>query len=130
MLLHLQHAFEMLLKAVLVQTGKPVFDQATGRSVGFERCIGLAVSDDTVKLPETDAGTLRAIDAMRDDEQHWFNVRPSVRSGGAWQAAMTGHGWAPAVPGDVFPSAHGDRRERAACRATSPAGRMTGRVPA
>ncbi len=72
-LLHLQHAFEMLLKAVLVQAGKPVFDEATGRSVGFERCIGLAMSDDTIKLSETDAGTLRAIDAMRDDEQHWFN---------------------------------------------------------
>jgi hypothetical protein len=72
-LLHLQHAFEMLLKAALVQTGKPVFDQATGRSVGFERCIGLAMSDDTIKLTDADAGTLRAIDAMRDDEQHWFS---------------------------------------------------------
>ena len=72
-LLHLQHAFEMLLKAALVQAGKPVFDQATGRSIGFERCIGLAMSDDTIKLFEDDAGTLRAIDAMRDDEQHWFN---------------------------------------------------------
>ena len=72
-LLHLQHAFEMLLKAALVQAGKPVFDQATGRSVGFERCVGLAMSDDTIKLSETDAGTLRAIDAMRDDEQHWFS---------------------------------------------------------
>ena len=72
-LLHLQHAFEMLLKAALVQTRKPVFDQVTGRSIGFERCIGLAMSDDAIKLSETDAGTLRAIDAMRDDEQHWFN---------------------------------------------------------
>lgn len=72
-LLHLQHAFEMLLKAALVQTRKPVFDQATGRSIGFERCIGLAMSDGMIKLYETDAGTLRAIDAMRDDEQHWFN---------------------------------------------------------
>ena len=72
-LLNLQHAFEMLLKAALVQARKPVFDQATGRSIGFERCIGLAMSDDTIKLSETDAGTLRAIDAMRDDEQHWFN---------------------------------------------------------
>ena len=43
-LLHLQHSFEMLLKAALVQAGKPVFDQATGRSIGFERCIGLAMS--------------------------------------------------------------------------------------
>lgn len=72
-LLRLQHAFEMLLKAALVQAGKPVFDQTTGRSIGFERCIGLAMSDDTIKLAEADAGTLRAIDAMRDDEQHWFN---------------------------------------------------------
>jgi len=73
-LLHLQHAFEMLLKAALVQTGKQVFDQATGRSIGFERCIGFAMSDAVIKLSEADAGTLRAIDAMRDDEQHWFNV--------------------------------------------------------
>lgn len=72
-LLHLQHAFEMLLKAALVQARKPVFDEEMGRSIGFERCIGLAMSDDTIKLSETDAGTLRAIDAMRDDEQHWFN---------------------------------------------------------
>ena len=73
-LLHLQHSFEMLLKAALVQAGKSVFDQATGRSVGFERCIGLAIADATINLAEADAGTLRAIDAMRDDEQHWFNV--------------------------------------------------------
>ena len=72
-LLHLQHSFEMLLKAALVQARKPVFDETTGRSIGFERCIGLAMSDGTIKLSEADAGTLRAIDAMRDDEQHWFN---------------------------------------------------------
>ena len=72
-LLHLQHSFEMLLKAALVQARKPVFDETTGRSIGFERCTGLAMSDGTIKLSEADAGTLRAIDAMRDDEQHWFN---------------------------------------------------------
>jgi hypothetical protein len=72
-LLHLQHSFEMLLKAALVQARKPVFDETTGRSIGFERCIGLAMSDDTLRLSDADAGTLRAIDAMRDDEQHWFN---------------------------------------------------------
>lgn len=35
-LLHLQHAFEMMLKAVLVQGGKNVFDKDMGRSIGFE----------------------------------------------------------------------------------------------
>lgn len=39
-LLHRQHAFELLLKAAPVQSGKPVFDQATGCSIGFERCNG------------------------------------------------------------------------------------------
>jgi hypothetical protein len=55
-LLHLQHSFEMLLKAALVQTRKPVFE-ASGRSITLERCIGLAMSDDTINLSEADAGT-------------------------------------------------------------------------
>ncbi len=75
-LLHLQHAFEMLLKASLIQVGVPVFDRKTGRSIGFEKCVSLAMTDGTIKLSEADAGTLRAIDAMRDDEQHWFNEVP------------------------------------------------------
>lgn len=74
-MLHLQHAFEMLLKAALVQTkDKRVFDSETGRSIGFERCLRLAAENELIKLGESDAGTLRAIDAMRDDEQHWFNL--------------------------------------------------------
>lgn len=74
-LLHLQHAFEMLLKAALVQTRENrVFDRETGRSIGFERCVRLSAENRVVNLSETDAGTLRAIDAMRDDEQHWFNL--------------------------------------------------------
>jgi hypothetical protein len=72
-LLNLQHGFEMLLKAALVQHGVSVFDRKLGRSVGFEACINLCREHATIKLSESDAGTLRAIDAMRDDEQHWFN---------------------------------------------------------
>jgi hypothetical protein len=72
-LLHLQHSFEMLLKAALVQTGISVFDRKTGRSLGFESCVNLATGNEKIKLSDSDAGTLRAIDAMRDDEQHWFN---------------------------------------------------------
>jgi hypothetical protein len=75
-LLHLQHAFEMLLKAGLIQAGVSVFDRKTGRSIGFEKCVSLAMAEGTIKLCEADAGALRAIDAMRDDEQHWFNEVP------------------------------------------------------
>ncbi|RLK61935.1 DUF3644 domain-containing protein [Actinokineospora cianjurensis] len=72
-LLYLQHAFEMLLKAALVQRGTKVFDRETGRSIGFEKCVRLSAESATIKLNEDDAGTLRTIDAMRDDEQHWYN---------------------------------------------------------
>lgn len=69
-LLHLQHACEMLLKAVLVQGKAPVFDKATGKSLGFERCLRLCQSDHGLKPEE--AGIMRAVDAMRDASQHWF----------------------------------------------------------
>lgn len=69
-LLHTQHAFEMLLKAGLVQRGVRVFDARDGRSIGFEKCVNLATEH--LSLTERDAGTVRAIDALRDDEQHWL----------------------------------------------------------
>jgi len=72
-LLHLQHAFEMLLKAALVQGGAKVFDKKSGRSIGFEAAINQSCQLVTLKLTQDEAGTLRAIDALRDDEQHWFN---------------------------------------------------------
>src|SRR5688500_15182307 len=74
-LLLLQHAFEMLLKAALVQSGeKKLFDPMTGRSIGFERCLGLSMASPMIKLSEADAGTLLTIDAMRNDEQHWWSI--------------------------------------------------------
>jgi hypothetical protein len=72
-LLSLQHSFEMLLKAALVQHRIRVFDPALGRSIGLEQCLRLASNDRKIKLTNDEAGTIRAIDAMRDDEQHWYN---------------------------------------------------------
>lgn len=65
----LQHSFEMLLKAALTQEQVPVFDKRLGRSVGFEKCLNLGSAH--LAITEDEAGTLRAIDALRDDEQHW-----------------------------------------------------------
>ncbi|MGW0084456.1 hypothetical protein [Streptomyces sp. NPDC003393] len=73
-LLHLQHSFEMLIKAALVHNNVPVFDKSLGRSIGFEKCLQLARQEPVIKLTDAEAGTLRAIDALRDDEQHWFNI--------------------------------------------------------
>lgn len=72
MLLHLQHAFEMLLKATLVQRRVRVFDPRLGQSIGFDKCVNLG--SEHLRLTEEEAGTLRAIDALRDDEQHWHNL--------------------------------------------------------
>lgn len=69
-LMHLQHACEMLLKAVLVQRKGRVFDKETGRSIGFEKCLGLCQASH--QLTTDEAGIMRAIDAQRDAAQHWF----------------------------------------------------------
>ena len=68
-LLHYQHAFEMLLKAMLVQEGARVFDARSGEAIGFEKCVRLSM--DYLGLTDEEAGTARAIDALRDAEQHW-----------------------------------------------------------
>lgn len=73
-LLQLQHAFEMLLKAGLVQHRVRVMNPESGRSIGFERCLHEAGMLPAIKLTAEEAGTLRAIDALRDDEQHWYSI--------------------------------------------------------
>ena len=69
-LLHLQHAAEMLLKAVLCQRKAKVFDKETGKSLGFEKCVCLCQASHD--LTESEAGLFRAVDALRDAAQHWF----------------------------------------------------------
>jgi hypothetical protein len=67
-LLSLKHAFEMVLKAALRQRGVLVFDKASGRSIGFEKCVRL--SQEHLNLSPEQTGLLRALDSLRDDEQH------------------------------------------------------------
>lgn len=73
-LLHMQHAAEMLLKAILVQRRVKVFDPNKRTSIGFEKCVNLATQH--AKLSQEEAGLLRTVDAMRDAEQHWLIVVP------------------------------------------------------
>ncbi len=66
----LQHAFEMLLKAGLVQKRVQVFEKRMGRSHSFKKCLNLAQQH--LGLSEEDVGMLRVIDALRDEAQHWY----------------------------------------------------------
>jgi hypothetical protein len=72
-LLSLQHAFEMLLKSAVVQHRAKVFEKKSGRAITFGGCINQAQNHSVITLSADDAGTLCAIEALRDSEQHWFN---------------------------------------------------------
>lgn len=69
-LLHLQHAAEMMLKAGLTNQRVAVFDKKSGRSIGFDRCLNLA--NEHLQIDASDIGVLRTVDSLRDDEQHWL----------------------------------------------------------
>jgi hypothetical protein len=69
-LLHLQHASEMLLKALLIQTKVDIRNPKTGNTEGVERCIGLAKAH--CGLTDDEAGVIRTIDSLRDAAQHWI----------------------------------------------------------
>lgn len=73
-LLHMQHAAEMLLKAILVQKGVKVFDPTKQTSIGFDKCVNLGSQH--ARLSQEETGLLRAVDALRDAEQHWLLVVP------------------------------------------------------
>lgn len=73
-LLLLQHSSEMLTKALLIQKGQDVFDKEKGTSIGIERAINIAQSKGWLNAAQ--AGAIRAIDAMRDQVQHWMIVLP------------------------------------------------------
>lgn len=71
-LLHLQHACEMLIKSSLTQQHIPIFDKKTATSIGFTKCVNLAQAH--CGVAEQEAGVMRAIDSLRDAEQHWYVV--------------------------------------------------------
>jgi hypothetical protein len=68
-LLHLQHACEMLLKAALFQKRVNIFD-GSGRTFSLEKCANLA--NQHCGVTEGEAGLVRAIDSLRNAEQHWL----------------------------------------------------------
>lgn len=71
-LLNLQHAFEMLLKASLDSAKVTVFDKRSEKSISFEAAIRKCQETPGIKVSDGDAGTMRVIDAWRDAEQHWY----------------------------------------------------------
>jgi hypothetical protein len=73
-LLHFQHAGEMLVKAALVQKGCAVFDKKSHKAEGMKRWLNRA--KEHLQSSEGEIGVLRTIDALRDTEQHWYAAVP------------------------------------------------------
>src|SRR5690242_5432071 len=69
-LLYLQHASEMVVKAVLCQKKVRVTDKDSGRSLTFEKCLRICESNGG--LTASEASIMRTVDSLRDAAQHWY----------------------------------------------------------
>jgi hypothetical protein len=70
-LIHLDHAFEMLLKAAIVHRGGRIREKRAKETIGFNACVRRGLSDGKIKfLTEEQALTLQTINGLRDAAQH------------------------------------------------------------
>jgi hypothetical protein len=72
-LLMLDHACEMLLKAAILQRSGTIRNPKTGYAHSFDYCLNLATDDGQLKfLTEDERRTLRVVNALRDQAQHYL----------------------------------------------------------
>ena len=72
-LIQLDHSFEMLMKAAILQRGGKIRDKGSKETIGFAACVRRSLSDGHVKyLSEDQALVLEAINGLRDAAQHYL----------------------------------------------------------
>jgi len=70
-LMLLDHAFEMLLKAVIFERTGRIRAKRTKYSYGFEKCVNICLTDSRAKVLDPDSAlTLKNINAFRDAAAH------------------------------------------------------------
>ncbi|MBN2465420.1 hypothetical protein JXD38_07330 [candidate division WOR-3 bacterium] len=70
-LISLDHAFEMLLKAAILHRGGRIREPRAKQTIGFDTCVRKALSDGEVKfLKDEQALALQSINSLRDAAQH------------------------------------------------------------
>lgn len=70
-LILLQHSFEMLLKACILQKTGSIHDREQRYTYGFDRCLSIATQDIKI-LSDDDRATLSILDAQRDQAAHFY----------------------------------------------------------
>ena len=70
-LIQLDHGFEMLMKAAILQRGGKIRDRRAKETIGFDACVRRSLSDGEIKyLRENQALVLQTINGLRDAAQH------------------------------------------------------------
>ncbi len=70
-LILLDHAFEMLLKASILHRGGKIRERRAKQTIGFDACLRKALSDGKIKfLSNEQVLTLQVINSLRDAAQH------------------------------------------------------------
>jgi hypothetical protein len=72
-LIMLDRAFELLLKATIVHRGGKIRTEDSNLTIGFDACLRKCISDEPLKcLTEDEALTLQNLNSLRDAAQHYF----------------------------------------------------------
>lgn len=87
-LILLDHAFEMLMKAGILRRGGRIRDKRAKETIGFDACVRRGLSDAGIKfLSEEQALVLQTINGLRDAAQHHLL---DVSEGQLYMHAQTG----------------------------------------
>ena len=72
-LIQLDHGFEMLMKAAILQRGGRIRDKDVQKTIGFDSCVRHSLNDGNIRyLTKEQAVVLRTINGLRDAEQHYL----------------------------------------------------------
>jgi hypothetical protein len=72
-LIMLDRAFELLLKAIIVHRGGKIRAADSNLTIGFDACLRKCISEEPLKcLTEDEAVTVQNLNSLRDAAQHYF----------------------------------------------------------
>ena len=72
-LIQIDHAFEMFLKAAIIQRGGKIRENRARETIGFDACVRRGLSNGDIKfLTEEQALTIQTINGLRDAAQHYL----------------------------------------------------------
>lgn len=72
-LIHLDHSFEMLMKAAILHRGGRIREKGDSNTIGFNTCVRKSLSDGKIKyLNQEQVCMLQVVNGLRDAEQHYL----------------------------------------------------------